>query len=156
METLKIYLADLTYNTVSIANEAFPLNIGYVGAHCKERFGPRVELTLFKYIDDLESSMRSSPPDILAMSNYPWNHALDLALFEAMRDIRPETLRVMGGSNISHEAKLQSDFLMENGIVDVYVYLEGEVGFSNIVERVLQEEEPNLERSVVKSAPING
>ena len=156
METLKIYLADLTYNTVSIANEAFPLNIGYVGAHCKERFGPRVELTLFKYIDDLESSMRSSPPDILAMSNYPWNHALDLALFEVMRDIRPETLRVMGGSNISHEAKLQSDFLMENEIVDVYVYLEGEAGFSNIVERVLQEEEPNLERSVVKSAPING
>ena len=53
METLKIYLADLTYNTVSIANEAFPLNIGYVGAYCKERFGSRVELTLFKYIEDL-------------------------------------------------------------------------------------------------------
>lgn len=156
MEPLKIYLADLTYNTVSIANEAFPLNIGYVGAYCKERFGPRVELTLFKYIDDLESSIRSSPPDILALSNYPWNIALDLALFETMRDIHPETLRVMGGSNISHEAKLQSDFLMENEIVDVYVYLEGEVGFSNIVERVLQDEEPNLERSFIKNTSING
>ncbi len=156
MKPLKIYLADLTYNTVSIANEAFPLNIGYVGAYCKERFGPRVELTLFKYIDDLESSIRSSPPDILALSNYPWNIALDLALFETMRDIHPETLRVMGGSNISHEAKLQSDFLMKNEIVDVYVYLEGEVGFSNIVERVLQDEEPNLERSFIKNTSING
>ena len=156
MEPLKIYLADLTYNTVSIANEAFPLNIGYVGAYCKERFGSRVELTLFKYIDDLENSIHSSPPDILALSNYPWNYALDLALFEMMRDIHPETLRIMGGSNISHEAKLQSDFLMENEIVDVYVYLEGEVGFSNIVERVLHDEEPNLERSFIKGTPISG
>ena len=81
----------MTYNTVSIANEAFPLNIGYVGAYCKERFGSRVELTLYKYIDDLEKAVQSSPPDILALSNYPWNHALDLGLFEAMRDIRPET-----------------------------------------------------------------
>ena len=122
MKPLKIYLADLTYNTVSIANEAFPLNIGYVGAYCKERFGSRVELTLFKYIDDLENSIHSSPPDILALSNYPWNYALDLALFEMMRDINSGTLRIMGGSNISHENKLQSDFLMENEIVDVYVY----------------------------------
>ncbi|MEC9293558.1 MAG: radical SAM protein, partial [Chloroflexota bacterium] len=156
MKPLKIYLADLTYNTVSIANEAFPLNIGYVGAYCKERFGSRVELTLFKYIDDLENSIHSSPPDILALSNYPWNYALDLALFEMMRDINSGTLRIMGGSNISHENKLQSDFLMENEIVDVYVYLEGEVGFSNIVERVLQDEKPNLERSFIKGTPIGG
>jgi radical SAM superfamily enzyme YgiQ (UPF0313 family) len=156
VETLKIYLADLTYNTVSIANEAFPLNIGYVGAYCKERFGSRVELTLFKYIEDLENSIHSSPPDILALSNYPWNYALDLALFEMMRDINPGTLRIMGGSNISHEAQLQSDFLMENTIVDVYVYLEGEVGFSNIVERVLQDEEPNLERAFIKGTPMGG
>ena len=156
MEPLKIYLADLTYNTVSIANEAFPLNIGYVGAYCKERFGPQVELTLFKYIEDLENSIQSTPPDILALSNYPWNFALDLALFERMRDINPRTLRIMGGSNISHEAQLQSDFLMENTVVDVYVYLEGEVGFSNIVERVLQDEEPNLERVFIKGAPIGG
>jgi len=156
VEPLKIYLADLTYNTVSIANEAFPLNIGYVGAYCKERFGPQVELTLFKYIEDLENSIQSTPPDILALSNYPWNFALDLALFERMRDINPRTLRIMGGSNISHEAQLQSDFLMENTVVDVYVYLEGEVGFSNIVERVLQDEEPNLERVFIKGAPIGG
>ena len=76
MKPIKIYLADLTYNTVSIANEAFPLNIGYVGAYCKERFGDQVDITLFKYIEDLEDSIRSSAPDILALSNYPWNHCL--------------------------------------------------------------------------------
>ena len=156
MKPIKIYLADLTYNTVSIANDAFPLNIGYVGAYCKERFGDQIELTLFKYIEDLEDSIRSSAPDILALSNYPWNHALDLELFETMRDIHPETLRVMGGSNISHESELQSEFLRTNEIIDVYVYLEGEIGFSNIVERILQEGEINLQRSHVKSGAIGG
>ena len=87
MRPLKIYLGDLTYTTLSIATEAFPLNIGYVGAYCKKRFGDQVELTLFKYIDDLEQSIREEPPDILALSNYPWNHALGRELFSMMRDI---------------------------------------------------------------------
>ena len=93
--------------------------------------------------------------DILALSNYPWNHALDLELFETMRDIHPETLRVMGGSNISHESELQSEFLRTNEIIDVYVYLEGEIGFSNIVERILQEGEINLQRSHVLTPRAN-
>ena len=29
-EPLKIYLADLTYDTVTLASEAMPLNVGYV------------------------------------------------------------------------------------------------------------------------------
>jgi hypothetical protein len=33
METIKIYLADLTYDTISLSTEAFPLNIGYVASY---------------------------------------------------------------------------------------------------------------------------
>ncbi len=36
---LKIYLADLTYDTVTLASEAMPLNVGYVAAYCKKIFG---------------------------------------------------------------------------------------------------------------------
>ena len=32
---LKIYLGDLTYDTVTISAESMPLNIGYVAAYCK-------------------------------------------------------------------------------------------------------------------------
>ncbi len=32
---MKIYFADLTYNTLSVVNDGFPLNIGYVANYCR-------------------------------------------------------------------------------------------------------------------------
>ena len=50
MNKLVVYLGDLTYDTVAISTEAMPLNVGYIGAYCKEKFGDRVEISIFKYI----------------------------------------------------------------------------------------------------------
>jgi radical SAM superfamily enzyme YgiQ (UPF0313 family) len=153
MEPLKIYLGDLTYTTVGLATEAFPLNIGYVGAYCKECFGDQVDITLFKYIDDLEQAISDSPPDVLALSNYPWNHTLGLELFRVMRDVFPKTLCVMGGSNIPHQPDLQEKFMASKSVIDTYVYMEGEIGFSNIVAKIL---EGGLDREWLKQKPIPG
>ena len=78
---LKIYLGDLTYDTVTISAESIPLNIGFVAAYCKKQFGENVELTLFKYIGDLEKAINENPPDILALSNYVWNRNLSYEMF---------------------------------------------------------------------------
>jgi radical SAM superfamily enzyme YgiQ (UPF0313 family) len=134
---LSIYLGDLTYTTLSLATEAFPLNIGYVAALAQKLFGARVELRLFKYIHDLEQALVDAPPDVLALSNYPWNHAVGLELFSWLRQLRPDALSVMGGSNISHVPGEQERFLRAAPMLDAYVYLEGELGFSRIVERLL-------------------
>ena len=131
---LKIYLGDLTYTTLSLATDAFPLNIGYVGAYCQERFGEQVEITLFKYIDDLEG----------------------LEFFKMMQSIRPETLCIMGGSNIPHQPNLQAEFLKSRPMIDAYVYLEGEMGFSNIVDSILQQNGSESERAWLDGDPIAG
>ena len=47
MTKLKIYLADLTYATVSLATDSLPLNIGFVAAYCKQQFGEKVDIKLF-------------------------------------------------------------------------------------------------------------
>ena len=44
---LKIYLADLTYDTVTLATEAFPLNVGFIAAYCKKQFGDKIEIKIF-------------------------------------------------------------------------------------------------------------
>lgn len=153
---LKIYLADLTYTTLSISTDAFPLNIGYVGAYCQKLLGKQIELTLFKYIDDLEETIHASPPDILAMSNYPWNHAVGLEFFNMMHSIRPETLCIMGGSNIPHQANLQAEFMKARPMIDAYVYLEGEKGFSNLIANVVQRDRTEHERFSFGEDPISG
>ena len=47
MDKLRIYLGDLTYDTVAISTEAMPLNVGFIGAYCKKKFGDRVEISSF-------------------------------------------------------------------------------------------------------------
>jgi radical SAM superfamily enzyme YgiQ (UPF0313 family) len=156
MQPLRIFLGDLTYTTLSIANESFPLNIGYVAAHCKKVFGDRVELTLFKYIHDLERAIKEAPPDVLALSNYPWNHSLGRELMAWTRTLRPDTLCIMGGSNISHDASEQAVFMARATELDAHVYLEGEHGFANLIERIMTAVDPSDRREALNSAPVSG
>src|ERR1700689_5944961 len=75
---LSIYLGDLTYSTPSLATDAFPLNVGFIAAYAEKTFGKEIDLKLFKYVEDLEQAIHVRPPDILGLSNYPWNFNLGL------------------------------------------------------------------------------
>ena len=57
---LRLFLGDLTYDTVGLSTEVFPLNIGYVASYCKQIFGDKVEISLFKYIEKLETDSTAS------------------------------------------------------------------------------------------------
>jgi len=153
MKPLKIYLCDLTYDTISLATDAFPLNIGFVASYCKNKFGDRVDIELFKYPKDLDRAIKEAKPDILGMSNYPWNLNLGLAFFKMIKKISPNTVTVMGGPNIPLEDKDRSEFILQNPLIDFYAYLEGEDAFCYLVEKVF-EHKGNLER--MKASPING
>ena len=135
---LKIYLGDLTYDTVTISAESMPLNIGYVAAYCKKQFGTNVEISLFKYIKDLEKSIRESPPDILGLSNYVWGKNVSYEMINVMSEIDPDVLNVWGGPNFPIDFPSQEKFMKKHPKVDIYVPVDGEVGFSNIVGEALK------------------
>ena len=44
--SIRIFLADLTHDTVGLATEVFPLNIGLVGAYALQRFGNQIDLLI--------------------------------------------------------------------------------------------------------------
>ena len=57
---MKVYLGDLAHDYVAGANMltgeidyTVPLNIGYIAAHCKQTFGDKVDVSLFKFPKDL-------------------------------------------------------------------------------------------------------
>lgn len=150
---LRIYLGDLTYTTLSLATDAFPLNIGFVAAYAEKIFGNQIALRLFKYVDDLEQAVQDDPPDILGLSNYPWNFSLGLEFFKMARTVSPRTICVMGGPNIPLEDDERTQFIKRNPLIDFYAYLEGEEAFAALVARAL---ETGLDREEMKSAPIDG
>lgn len=135
---LKVYLGDLTYDTLSVSANSFPLNIGYICSYCVGRFGSRVQFKLFKYINDLETAIRVSPPDILGLSNYCWNRNVGLEMFKILHKRNPNAVACWGGPNFPIDKKSQEEWLNKFSEVDVYIPGEAEVGFSKIVESMLE------------------
>ena len=156
MQPLKIYLGDLTYDTVSLSTDAFPLNVGYIASYCLKEFGTDVEISLFKYITELDKAVHESPPDILALSNYCWNQRVGQEFFSMVKKINPNTLCVWGGPNFPIDIPSQEKFMSEFPEVDVYVSIEGEIGFRNIVEIALQSKSKYELKDKVLSQPIDG
>jgi radical SAM superfamily enzyme YgiQ (UPF0313 family) len=137
MEPLKIYLGDLTYNTIIVSTESLPINIGMIASYCIKQFGNRVDITLFKYISDLEKAIFESPPDILGLSNYSWCQNVSQEMFKLFTEKNPNGLRIWGGPNFPIDMSSQKEFFGNFNFFDIYVPIDGEIGFSNIVEKSL-------------------
>lgn len=153
---LKIYLGDLTYDTVALSTESFPINIGYIAAFCYKKFGSKIEITLFKFINELEKALHKSAPHILGLSNYCWNQRVDSEIFKIFKEINSSGLTVWGGPNFPLDMLSQQKFLVEHPQVDIYVPIDGEQGFSNIVDRALSAKTENEIKKIVLAEPING
>lgn len=153
---MRIFLGDLSHDTVGLATEVFPLNVGYIAAYAKQLFGAAVDIRLFKYVRDLEDAIERDPPDVLGLSNYPWCHNIGLELFRSLAARRPEALRVMGGPNIPHQTDQQAVFLHERPVLDAYVYLDGEVGFANLLTAAREAETLPEARRYLKTRTVEG
>ena len=92
MQPLKIYLCDLTHETVILVSDTIPVNIGYVGAFAKKIYGPDIILSLFKYPQSAIEAIKEDPPDILALSNYSWNSHLSEHMAKLVKAINPDVI----------------------------------------------------------------
>ena len=152
---MKIFLGDLTYTTVTIATEALPINIGYIASYCTKRFGNKVDIKLFKYIEELEKAINESPPDILGLSNYVWSQNVSNEMFKLFTKKNPDGLKIWGGPNFPIDMPSQKKFFENFKDVDVYIPTDGEIGFSNLVEKALQMNTKEM-RSKILQDPIDG
>jgi len=153
---LKIYLGDLTYITVTLATEAFPLNVGYIASYCKKLFGDDVEITLFKYIDEIDKAVNENPPDILGLSNYCWSHNVSYEIFKMCKKTNPNVVTIWGGPNFPIDFPSQKKFMERYKEVDIYVPTEGETGFSNVVKKVLESNSIDEVKQQITQSPIDG
>jgi radical SAM superfamily enzyme YgiQ (UPF0313 family) len=156
MKPLKIYLGDLTYDTLSLSTEAFPLNIGLIASYCIKKFGNDVEIKLFKYINDLDKAINESPPDVLGLSNYAWCHRVSLEMFRILNSVNPNAITIWGGPNFPQDIISQEKFLKKFPEVDIYVPIEGEIGFSNTISRILKSNSTDNMKNTISGDPIDG
>ncbi|MDO8592394.1 MAG: cobalamin-dependent protein [bacterium] len=133
---LKIYLADLVYDTIK-TNYTVPLNIAYIAALLEKRFSKQVKIILFKYPKELEKAISKDPPDIIGLSHYSWNSRLSLLFVNMVKRLNPKVITVMGGPNIRTEPSGIKAFLKANPNLDYYIMFEGEESFADLVGGIL-------------------
>lgn len=132
-----VYLTDLRYNWSGVlANDCMPLGVAYMKA-VMDREEPEIESRLFVYPDALLHALKTHPPDVLMVSNYVWNEALSLQFGRIAKRLRPETLVVMGGPNISIEPERQIEYFRQHPELDLYVLGEGDFLACEVVRHLM-------------------
>lgn len=148
----EVFLCDLRHNYSGVlANDCMPLGVGYIKA-VMDRDLPEVRSRLFAYPNLLADALRTRPPDVLMLSNYMWNEELSLHFARLAKQLRPETLVVMGGPNISLEDERKREYMRRHPELDVYILGEGDFLAAEVVRQFL-ESERSLERLGSREIP---
>ena len=150
---LKIYLCDLTYDTIILVSDTIPINIGFIASYLKSKLKDKISIELFKYPNDLLSHIKKQPPDILGLSNYSWNSNLSENFAKIAKKFNPNCVVLQGGTNFPHETDQQKEFLINRPHTDIYALFEVERSTLNVVERYLSHQK-NIKEFFNK--PIDG
>ena len=130
---LRMYLGDLTHETVTVSSDTMPLNVGYLAAFLQKDCYEELSIHLFKSPKEMLDRINDEAPDVVGGSNYCWNFELSHFVFEYAKGINPDVLTVMGGPNFPSLAVDKQEFLKVHSAIDFYVCNEGEKSFRGLI-----------------------
>ena len=150
---LNVMFGDFAYFNRHTANVHYvPLAIGMIAQYAKLQFGDDINVSLFKNIDKFFDQAAQNPPDVIGLSVYFWNLNINQYVVKCVREkFGRNVIIVLGGPCIDSDAKEQHRFLTNvfPG-ADAIVLNEGEISFSNILQKVFGN------RETVFKDPIDG
>ncbi|HEX6125586.1 MAG TPA: cobalamin-dependent protein [Pyrinomonadaceae bacterium] len=137
---MRIVLADLGHNQVTISSDVYPLGVANLAAYAEAYvFSPdRLQFTIVREPQDLKRILDTEPPDVLGLSSYSWNHELAYHFAEYAKARKPDILTLMGGPNFPLTVAEQESYMRTLPAVDIAVRgptYEGERAFKNIIQR---------------------
>lgn len=139
---MRIYLADLGHNQVTVSSDTYPLGVAnlatYVSANLKADVRP--EVRIFREPQDLKTALDAAPPDVLALSTYSWNHNLATSFARYAKRKHPGTVTMMGGPNFPLTTAEQDSWMRTMPEIDISVRgptYEGERAFLNAIQRMV-------------------
>jgi radical SAM superfamily enzyme YgiQ (UPF0313 family) len=134
---LRIYLCDLSHDSILLSSDTIPINIGFIGSYARKIHQNRIQVSLFKYPKHIIKAISELPPDLIALSNYSWNSRLAEYIAGIAKQANPATVTVQGGPNFPEQDELQLRFIQARPNTDFFIELEGEVAFASLVDCVL-------------------
>ncbi len=150
---LNIMFGDFGYfNRHTRFSRYTPLGIGYIAQYAKQKFGNEVDVSLYKEIDKFFDKAKERAPDVVGLTCFYWNNNLNQYVVKLLREMYGnEVTIILGGPSIDSETNQQKLFLTKSfPQADAIVINEGEIAFSNIIEKILSN------KKTVYDGPIDG
>jgi len=143
MRPLRVFLCDFSYfNSYTEFGLYVPLNIGFLAAYAKKKFGHEVDFTLFKDPEVMLRSAAENAPDLVGMSFYYWNSALNRLVAGKLRALCGDDVKIVwGGPSVDTDRGEQRGLFQRFPEVDAFVANEGEIGFANVISHILSKKQ---------------
>jgi len=133
-----IYMLDLTHKSdLGLSSETIPLQLGLIAAYCKKECENKVEIQIFKSVEEFSESFEQRQPQVIASSNYLWNLNLGYRFAQLAKEENPAIITVFGGPNYPDIADEQVAWLEQYSDIDIYIYKDGEVPFTKLIQHLL-------------------
>ena len=135
----KILLCDFTHTAQTVAMNRMPLGIGMVGAYSQEKFGDKIRVKLYKFIDEFVDEFTRDPDVMLVgFSNFVWNQNINDEVCKRIKKVNPNVITVYGATNFPSEKNRQYAYLDKRTWLDFYIPHEGEEGFAQLLGLLLE------------------
>lgn len=136
---LRIALGDLRHDTIGRHSSLMPLGIGLIASYALKCYPEQIEIRLYNDPDELLGDLEKWQPNVLGLSNYMWNAAVNVFVLRRAKAILPSVLTILGGPDFPLDFEECRTYLHERvKFLDFYAYLEGELVFAELIGRVLE------------------
>ena len=144
---LNVMLGDFCYfNRHTLYARFTPLGIGMIAQYAKQKFGDDINVSLFKNAEKFLEQAQEKAPDVVGLAVYYWSNSLNQYVVKRLREMfGRNVIIVLGGPSIDSDEKEQKRFLLHSfPDADAVVINEGEVAFSNIIQKTLSDRKNNI------------
>ena len=137
-----IFVCDLTHTYKTIALNCMPYPVACLVTYTKSHLEhhENFDFKIFKYPKKLIDALLIQMPPAIAFSNYMWNLDLSYSFAERVKRKNPKVVTIFGGPNYPTNSKEQEKFLRKYPLADFYIYKEGEVGFTELLKTLCENE----------------
>ena len=137
MDKREIWISDLTHTSRGISAATFPLGVSFVFSYAKKVLGNEFNFRLFKFPNHLAEALHNQSPALLCFSNYSWNFELAYKFAVLAKQKNKNIITVFGGPNFPTVEKEKINFLSKRPAIDFYTEQEGEIGFVDVVKKLM-------------------
>ena len=156
---LNVMFGDFCYsNRHTIQYQYIPLGIGLIAQYAKQQFDNNIDVSLFKSIDKFIDQASQNPPDVVGLSVYYWNLNQNQHVVNELRKMFGDrVVIIIGGPCIDTDEREQYKYLSTVfPKANALIVNEGEIGFSNIIRKVLGNSDAVFKNPIDGISFLNG